>query len=243
MNKELIKKRFETSLPTYNEHAVIQKLMAQKIISMLNKKNYPEILEIGCGTGLLTKLITENLKFQSFTATDIVDKCEEYIKKIDTNINFESNAAEILLTDIKTYDLIISNAVFQWLPDVENIIPELVNKLKPGGTLFFSTFGEKNFEEIFNVCGKTLKYKTLEEWCKILKNFNYTMETEIKILNFASPIDVLKHLKYTGVNSLENLSWTKADMFKFEREYNNYCSQLPTLTYNPIYIKIENILK
>ena len=146
MNKELIKKRFETSLPTYNEHAVIQKLMAQKIISMLNKKNYPEILEIGCGTGLLTKLITENLKFQSFTATDIVDKCEEYIKKIDTNINFESNAAEILLTDIKTYDLIISNAVFQWLPDVENIIPELVNKLKPGGTLFFSTFGEKNFE-------------------------------------------------------------------------------------------------
>ena len=52
--------------------------------------------------------------------------------------------------------------------------------------------------------------------------------------------DILKHIKSTGVNALEMVSWTKTDMQKFENGYNNFCSGIPTLTYHPIYVKIEN---
>ena len=52
--------------------------------------------------------------------------------------------------------------------------------------------------------------------------------------------DILKHIKSTGVNALEMVSWTKTDMQKFENGYNNFCSGVPTLTYNPIYVNIHN---
>jgi hypothetical protein len=55
---------------------------------------------------------------------------------------------------------------------------------------------------------------------------------------FESPKDVLKHLQSTGVNALEQTSWTKKDLSDFENGYNNICSRRPTLTYNPVYIKI-----
>ena len=43
-------------IESYNENAKIQKRMAEKLITFVEKKEYPKILEIGCGTGFLTSL-------------------------------------------------------------------------------------------------------------------------------------------------------------------------------------------
>ena len=61
---------------------------------------------------------------------------------------------------------------------------------------------------------------------------------EIHIMAFDTPKDVLKHLQLTGVNGLEQKSWTKKDLIKFENGYKNICTNRPTLTYNPVYIRI-----
>ena len=66
------------------------------------------------------------------------------------------------------------------------------------------------------------------------------IEPEIHIMAFDSPKDVLRHLQLTGVNGVESTAWTKKDLIKFENGYKNLCSSRPTLTYNPIYIKITN---
>ena len=50
MNKDLIKKRFAKNLRTYNENAKIQKIMAENLIKYLDKKDFSNILEVGCGT-------------------------------------------------------------------------------------------------------------------------------------------------------------------------------------------------
>ena len=34
-------------------------------------------------------------------------------------------------------------------------------------------------------------------------------------------------------------TWTKKDLISFEKEYNSFCANHPTLTYNPIYVKIQ----
>ena len=84
MNKDLIKKRFSRKLESYNENAKVQKQMCEKLLSYIPKdRKYENILEIGCGTGLLTKLATDNLEYCSYIANDIVPTCEEYIKKIN----------------------------------------------------------------------------------------------------------------------------------------------------------------
>lgn len=237
MNKDLIQNRFSKNLKTYNSNAKIQKKMAEKLLSYITNKQPQTILEIGCGTGLLTDIICKNLTFETYTAIDIVEDCENYIKKINPKINFINADIETYINKLENkFDLIISNATFQWLDDFETTTHRLQNMLSNNGEFVFSTFGNENFREIFHVIGTSLQYYSENELRRMLPLS--TIESEIHILAFDSPKEVLKHLQLTGVNGVENKIWTKKDLANFENGYKNFCSRRATLTYNPIYIKI-----
>ncbi len=239
MNKELIKKRFSNKLSTYSENAGIQRKMAEKLLSYLDNNSFDDVLEIGCGTGLLTELAVKKLKFKTYTANDIVENCQKFITKINPDINFVAGDIEALISkSLKKYDLIISNASLQWVDDFEKVVNILLTKLTKDGILLFSTFGSENFREIYFVMGKKLNYYSKSELEKLFKNSLNKAEEEIHIISFKTPKDVLKHLHLTGVNAIESKTWTKKDMKDFENGYNNFCSNRPTLTYNPIYIML-----
>ena len=239
MNKELIQKRFAKNLATYDENAKIQKVMAEYLIGFLDGKKFKNVLEIGCGTGMLTGLAFKNLIFENYTANDIVSGCEEYIEKISREIKFiPSDIEDFLKNNNDKYDLIISNAVFQWIEDFENFVKLLISRLNKGGTLIFSTFGNKNFTEIREVLGTSLFYRSIEDYEYMLKNFRHVVKEETHTINFKSPAEVLRHIKLTGANAICETKWTKSDMLNFESRYNNLCNNAPILTYNPVYIKI-----
>lgn len=241
MNKDLIQKRFAKNLDTYNDNAKIQKKMAERLLSFLERKDFDDILEIGCGTGFLTQLVNDSFNFNTYTANDIVESCEKYVKEINPKINFiPADIEKAVENSDKKYDLIISNAAFQWVENLESFIKLLVSKLNDGGVLLFSTFGPENFREVNFVLGKTLPYYSANELQEIVKDYKNIVEQEMHVMAFKTPKDILKHIKSTGVNALEMVSWTKSDMQKFENGYNNFCSGIPTLTYHPIYVKIEN---
>jgi malonyl-CoA O-methyltransferase len=241
MNKDLIRSRFEKSIKTYDENAKVQNQMAEKLVSLIDKDLYEDVLEIGCGTGILTKKIINKIQYRNYTANDIVPSCEKYIMEIDKSIAFVGTDIEECLAETNNkYDLIISNASIQWVKDFEQFLKTLISRLKPNGILLFSTFGQENFREIRLISEKTLKYYSKKELENILKPNLFTIEEEIRILSFKTPKDVLKHIKYTGVNAIENTSWTKGDLIRFENAYNNFCSNRPTLTYNHIYAKVLN---
>ena len=236
INKELMRDRFAKNLKNYDKNAKIQKRMAERLMSFISNKSPKNILEIGCGTGFLTKLIKENLNYEKLTTIDIVEECESYINNIDSEIEFIANdIEEFLKINTNNYDLIISNASLQWVENFEEVIISLKKILTPKGELIFSTFGPENFREIYHVIGTTLNYYSIFEIQKMFPNS--IIEPEIHIMAFESPKDVLKHLQLTGVNGVENQTWTKKDLIKFENGYQNLCSRRPTLTYNPIYIK------
>ena len=162
MNKELIKKRFGRKLSSYNTHARIQKQMAEKLINLVSGEK-ENILEIGCGTGLLTKLVSDKLSFGKYVALDIVSGCGDFINKINKNIEFVNCDIENYINNTEKYDLIISNASLQWIENLPDFIHKLYSKLKNGGTLLFTTFGTENFREIYYVMGKTLPYYSIKE--------------------------------------------------------------------------------
>lgn len=243
MNKELIKKRFGRKLSSYNNNAHIQKQMAEKLVSMLDKQDNKTILEIGCGTGILTQLAVKNLSCETYTALDIVPDCEKFIKEISPDIEFlPYDIEEYIEQNDKKYDLIISNASLQWVENLPEFTEKLTEKLNPEGTLLFTTFGVENFREIYYVLGKTLHYFSVKELEEQLKKYNPLIEEEIRIMAFKTPKDVLKHIQNTGVNALSTESWTKRDLVNFEKEYNVFCSNRPVLTYHPVYIRIKNRL-
>lgn len=238
IDKSLVKKRFKKSLKTYDENAIVQKKMAKELISLLPKKKYNKIFEIGCATGILTKEIAKKLIFSELYLNDIVEESKKYVQEIYKECNFIAGDIENINLN-KKYNLIISNACLQWCSNIEDTLSKLINALDDGGILAISIFGEDNLKEIksiFNIGNEISSISSMEKFLNTQKIIA-KKEDKIKI-DFETPMEVLKHLKYTGTNAIKEIKLTKTKLKDFEQRYKeNYTQNNKVyLTYNPIYI-------
>lgn len=236
INPKLIKTQFEKSLDTYNQNALVQKIMAEKLIEELTKikKDFTNILELGSGAGLLTKELVKKINFQTYSANDLVEKSKNFVNDIIPNMTFYCGNAQKIKPS-KKMDLIISNAMFQWFNDLDKISLNYKNILNTDGILAFSTFSKENFKEIKNLTGLSLEYKSLDEITKIFeKNYKILHSEEFTYkMKFSNPLELLAHMKNTGVNSLTAKHWTFKEVKEFCDNYKNTYPEI-TLTYSPI---------
>lgn len=220
----------------YDENAFVQRITAEKLVSSFSQKKFDKILEIGCGTGILTKQIEQNLVFQKYFANDIVEKSKNYIDGIISENTFVCGNAQKIKLPHKV-DLIISNAVFQWFENLDKVLEYYSSLLKIDGIIAFSTFSPENFLEIREVTGLTLNYKNIDKLKEIveknfeiihIEKFNYKM-------NFSTPLQILAHMKNTGVNSLTEKHWGIKNVKEFCDKYREKFPEL-SLTYAPIIV-------
>lgn len=236
INPKTLKNKFRKSMDKYDENAFVQRITAEKLVSSLSQKKFDKILEIGCGTGILTKQIEQNLVFQKYFANDIVEKSKNYIDGIISKNTFVCGNAQKIKLPYKV-DLIISNAVFQWFENLDKVLEYYSSLLKIDGIIAFSTFSPENFLEIREVTGLTLNYKNIDELKEIveknfeiihIEKFNYKM-------NFSTPLQILAHMKNTGVNSLTEKHWGIKNVKEFCDKYREKFPEL-SLTYAPIIV-------
>ena len=73
--------------------------------------------------------------------------------------------------------------------------------LKQKGYFAFTTFGRDNLKEVASVTGSGLHYRSLEELEEALRiHYEIVKAHEERIcLTFGTPLEVLYHLKHTGV--------------------------------------------
>ena len=241
INTKLLKNKFEKSFKLYNKNAVVQSIMADRLVNeILNIKNYYEnILELGCGSGLLTDKMAQNINFKNYFANDLSEKSKFYVNKIIPNSVFYCGNAQKIKPSRKM-DLIISNAVFQWFTNLEKVTSNYKDILNPEGILAFSTFAPGNFKEIKDLTGLSLDYKSLTEIKQILnKNFKILhCEEFTQILEFSTPLELLAHIKNTGVNSLDKTVWTFKDVKDFCNKYKQEYHKI-TLTYSPVIVTAQ----
>lgn len=152
INKQQVCRHFGKMSSTYNEYAIVQKKMAESLAQLAAKTGASprRILEIGCGTGFFTQKLAELYPESQIIATDISPDML-HTAKINltnfTNITYQLEDGENLQLSGQ-FDLIISNAAFQWFHDYQQAFQQFYNRLQPGGYLLYATFGSDTFSEL-----------------------------------------------------------------------------------------------
>ena len=184
IDKQLLQKRFSKQAVCYDEYACVQKQMGSKLLTLAaNSRSEPlRILEIGSGTGYLTGQLLACFPQSSLTAVDIAPGMIEAARLrlgCSERLSFICSDVEELTLE-QNYDLIISNAAFQWFNHPQQTIGKLVRALEPDGELIFSTFGSRTFYELHEsfrearqLAGKEDTYRagqqfwSLNEWQRL----------------------------------------------------------------------------
>lgn len=239
IDKKRIKISFTKAARTYEQEASVQQQIALKLYSLLSghvKYSPASILEIGCGTGFLTRMLSSHFHSGIITVNDLCPEMENYIPD---GMNFIAGDAEVIDFPDK-YDLVASSSALQWLDDLPSFLVKIDQILSPNGLLAISTFGRNNLSEIKQLSGKGLSYLSRSELKQIISPLFQILEIkeDIQTLYFSSPKDVLVHLKRTGVNGINPDKWTRTDLKHFIDRYKElFCSgNEVSLTYHPIYI-------
>ncbi|MCB9016992.1 MAG: malonyl-ACP O-methyltransferase BioC [Paludibacteraceae bacterium] len=238
--EELVGYRFAKSRGSYEQAASTQRYMAEALVKMLPAQAPGSVLEIGCGTGLLTRALLRVCSPSVLHLNDISSGFESGFRSLDhiPGLRCLCGDAEHYPWPCR-YDWVVSSSVFQWFADFSAFVDRIVRYQNRDGVLAFGTFGPENMREIRAVEGVGLDYLSKDELQSSLERCYHTLECreEVLQLEFASPYQVLNHLRQTGVNALSRQVWTPSRLRRFEESYVRLFSKgdKVTLTYHPIF--------
>ena len=229
IEKERVAKSFRRGMATYDNGAVVQKLVNERLVSLLQKyaktATNQSVLEVGCCTGLLTELLCRTLQPERLYLNDLVAEFQTpVLKRLDEAtkpllIPCFGDIEKIALPD--RLDLVISSSAFQWLSDLPAFFANISKKLDENGAIVFSMFGEGTFHELSELIGSGLSYHRFQAVRDMVDiPFRIThCAIERDQLFFEHPRNVLKHIQETGVSGVGGFTWTPRRLERFISDY------------------------
>lgn len=139
----------------------------EDVVKLLAPQKSENILDLGCGTGYLTNIISK-----SGAKVIGIDSSEEMIiqaKQTYPQIKFEIKDATNFSFKNK-FDAIFSNAVLHWIPQKVKVIKCIANSLKNGGRFAAEFGGKNNVQNIVNAISEIL---ISNGYKKHVKNINW----------------------------------------------------------------------
>ncbi|MBW1985986.1 MAG: malonyl-ACP O-methyltransferase BioC [Deltaproteobacteria bacterium] len=151
VDKRRLGRNFGRQASRYDQYSQVQRYMADQLLGYLQNmpRLWSRILEIGCGTGYLTRLLRQAFPKAHLTALDLataaVQECKRHLGNDDRVTLLVADGEQPLGGK---FDLIISNSVFQWFNQPAQSCQSYREHLHPGGWLIFATLGPETFQEL-----------------------------------------------------------------------------------------------
>lgn len=234
---------------TFNKHAQVypkkinlQKIVAQKCLSFVPNKDYPLILEIGAGGGILGKLLVANFKYKKII---FLDMALEMLKLCPCGLKILADG-EYLPFKPKSFNLILSSSTFQWYDNGPQALLSTLNLLKKDGFFSFAFFVKGTLKEIELASretgfGSIYPLKTTHSYLEKIKksSLHFNFKEEEQKIYFNSVKDILLHLKHTGTSYTEkktNFGPKKLKNFIEFYKKNFFSNKGYFITYKTLYL-------
>ncbi|MCW2240455.1 dethiobiotin synthase [Azospirillum canadense] len=152
--QDAIVSAFGRAAARYEDHAAVQRAVADRLaerIATLPLPRRPRVLEIGCGTGFLSRALRARLGPADWLFTDL---SAAMVARARAAFG-EDPDARFLVMDGETpcaappggFDLVCSSLAVQWFQDPGAALARWAALLAPGGHIAFATLAADSFRE------------------------------------------------------------------------------------------------
>ena len=157
IDKQEARRAFEKSASQYDEAAVLQREIGDRMLERLDYINHQpaSILDVGAGTGYCSQHLAERYAKADIYALDFaVNMLRQarssagWWQRFRKRFTFIAGDAEQLPLADGSIDMLISSLAIQWCNDLDRVFAEFRRVLAPGGMLMFTTFGPDTLKEL-----------------------------------------------------------------------------------------------
>jgi SAM-dependent methyltransferase len=112
-------------------------LIAREFLTWLAVPPNSRWLDVGCGTGSLSKQILETNRPNSIVAVDASPEFVEFARQSvpDPAVQFRVGLAQSLDLGLNQFDAVVSGLVLNFVSQPEGAVAEMLKVTKPGGTI------------------------------------------------------------------------------------------------------------
>jgi trans-aconitate 2-methyltransferase len=150
----------------YKKASGHQKEWGSRVVAELNFTGAETILDLGCGDGVLTKQLADQVPEGRVLGIDASKGM------IDTAKELEGHNLSFAVQDINymaftnEYDLIFSNAALHWVKNHDKLLLNCYSALRSGGVIRFNFAGDGNCSNFYEVVREVMDYPTYSEYFK-----------------------------------------------------------------------------
>ncbi|MFZ2540008.1 MAG: methyltransferase domain-containing protein [Oscillospiraceae bacterium] len=204
------------------------------LVNRINSNNPKKIVDIGCGPGNSTQVLSLRFPNAHILGVDSSENMIETAKRNYSKLDFKiCDASKDLESLGNNFDIVFSNACIQWIPNHSQLLKSMIKRLKLGGVLAVQT-PMNHKEPIHKIIGEI---STSNKWKAEFQNsrnfFNLTENEYFDLLSsistqfsiwettyfhtMKSHNDIIEWYRGTGLRPyLDALSHEKKSIFEQE---------------------------
>lgn len=215
-DKKQVADSFSKAADQYDASAALQVEVGSRLISRLEfiKLDPKTILDLGCGTGALTRMLAKQFPNASITGLDLAPGMVAHAAEHadSDNQQFVVGDAEKLDFPDNHFDFIYSSLMIHWANDIQAVFDELFRVLKPDGLFLFSSLGPDTLKEL------RLSWREVDDLQHVHPFIDMhhlgdgllrsgfadpVMDMEMITLTYPNAIAVMRDLKNIGAHNLD----------------------------------------
>jgi malonyl-CoA O-methyltransferase len=145
IDKIQVARQFSRAATQYDEFAIVQKEMANRLLTQLKPNAKGELIDLGCGTGLALEIINRQTDL-TLTGLDLAPAMLKVAQARVPRANFVIGDLEQTQLAGDRFDFVFSNAALQWC-HLGDALAEMYRLLRPDGQLLLGSFGKGTLAE------------------------------------------------------------------------------------------------